>query len=100
MEGIGLPDAIEALRAELELAVGQAKDQDIQFPVKGIEIEFQVGVTRTGEGRAGLRFWVVELGGSLAHATESIQTLRVTLDQPVDRNGEPIRVTRSTHAKP
>jgi hypothetical protein len=36
-------------------------DAEFQFPVNGVELEFHVAVTKTGEGKAGVRFYVVEL---------------------------------------
>jgi hypothetical protein len=101
VERVTLVDALDGLRAELAEAVANAQDHDILFPVDGVEIEFQVGLTRSGEGKAGLRFWVVELGGSLAHADQSVQTLRVRLGPPVTRDGkQPLSVSRRSADKP
>jgi len=48
-----------------------------------VDLEFEVAVTRTGGGQAGVQLWVVTLGakGELAHATR--QRIKVTL-QPVN----------------
>jgi Trypsin-co-occurring domain 2 len=48
-------DAIDALRAELSKPMARARDQEIQFPVGEIQVEFQIGVTREAEGKAGDR---------------------------------------------
>jgi Trypsin-co-occurring domain 2 len=100
MDKIGLPETIEALRTELREAVVQGEDQDIQFPVGGIQCEFQVAVTREGSGDAKVNVWVLQLGagGRLAH--ESVHTVTVSLEAPVDRNGEPIQVRRRSAVKP
>ena len=100
MEKLDLRATLAALRAELADAVLDAADEEITFPVAGIEVEFQVGVTSSHDGRAGIRFWLLELGGSRASAAESVQTLRITLDPPVDREGLPIRVSRESEYKP
>ncbi|WP_426320078.1 trypco2 family protein [Microbacterium sp. E-13] len=100
MNEIGLVETISALRAELAEAVENGRDTDIQFPVTGVEIEFHVGVTRGGEGNAGVKFWVVELGGSASLQQESVQTVTITLGAPVDRSGVPIRVTSMTSEGP
>ncbi len=100
MEKLGLAETIEALRADLEEAVAKAAGRDIQFPVKGIEIEFQVGVTKSAEAKTGVKFWVFELGGGGEYAKESLQKLTVSLDTPVDREGRPIKVAQSTSRKP
>ena len=57
-----------------------------------MDLEFEVAVTRTGGGQAGVQWWVVTLGakGELAHATR--QRIKVTL-QPVNpQTGEDARI--------
>jgi hypothetical protein len=100
MAEIGLSDAIAAVRAELAAAVEQSVDAEFQFPVNGVQLEFHVAVTKTGEGRAGVKFWVVELGGAGSYAREEIQTVTLTLGAPVDRAGEVVKVTRQSRQKP
>jgi len=53
MTDIGLSEAIAAVRAELVAAVEQGEDAEFHFPVNGVQLEFHVGVTKTGEGRTG-----------------------------------------------
>jgi len=99
--GIPLVETIEALRAQLTEAVAAGADQEIQFPVDGVELEFHVGVTRSIEGNAGIRFWVVELGANASYAVESIHTVKVSLGAPVDAaTGETIKIRRSMSEKP
>ena len=62
MAEIGLSEAIGAVRAELAVAVEQGVDTEFQFPVNGVQLEFHVAVTKSAEGRAGVRFYVVGLG--------------------------------------
>ena len=100
MDKIGLVDTIEALRTELGEAVARARHQEIQFPVGGIELEFHVGVTKDVEGAAGVRFWVLELGSKAGLANETVQTVRITLEPPVDRQGRPVKVALTSANKP
>ncbi len=95
-----MSEAIGAVRAELAVAVGQGVDTEFQFPVNGVQLEFHVAVTKGGEGRAGVRFYVVEVGGGGSYAREEIQTVTVTLGAPVDRAGEVVKVTRQSGQKP
>jgi hypothetical protein len=97
---IGLAETVEALRAELREAVRAGDDADIQFPVTGVQVEFQVGVKKSADGRAGLKFWLVELGAGGGYAHESVQKVTVTFGPPVDRDGTPIRVARQAQQKP
>ena len=100
MEQLGLAETMEALRAELAQAAAAGAVAGFQFPVAGVQLEFHVGVTKTGEGKAGVKFWVVELGGAGSYAREEIQTVTVTLGAPVDRAGEVVKVTRQSREKP
>ncbi len=100
MEQLELAETVEALRAELARAVAAGAGAQFQFPVTGVQLEFHVGVTKVGEGRGGVRFYVVELGGSGSYSREEIQTVTVTLGAPVDRNGEPVKIYRGSDQMP
>ena len=100
MERLELAETVEALRAELARAAAAGAQAEFQFPVAGVQLEFHVAVTRTGEGRAGVKFWVVELGGAGSYAREEIQTVTVTLGAPVDRSGNPVKIYRGSAQKP
>ncbi|MBV1856536.1 trypco2 family protein [Catellatospora tritici] len=100
MSELGLVDVVSALRAELAQAAAAATGSAIQFPVGQVTLQFQVGVTRNAEAQGGVRFWVLELGSSAGVARESIQTVTIVLDPPVDPDGRPIRVGSSTDEKP
>jgi NTP-dependent ternary system trypsin peptidase co-occuring protein len=78
-----LADTIAAVRRELSAAQAAGQEQSIQFRSGPVELEFEVAVTRTGGGQAGVQLWVLTLGGKgeLAHA--STQRIKVTL-QPVN----------------
>ena len=88
-----LADTIAAVRRELGLAQAAGQGQSILFRTGPVELEFEVAVTRSGGGQAGVQLWVLTLGGKgeLAHATT--QRIKVTL-QPVDpQTGEDAQVT-------
>jgi hypothetical protein len=78
-----LADTIAAVRRELGAAQAAGQGQPVQFRTGPVELEFEVAVTRTGGGQAGVQLWVLTLGGKgeLGHA--STQRIKVTL-QPVD----------------
>ena len=97
---IDLAETIEALRAELRKAVLAGDDAEIQFPVTGVQVEFQVGVKKNADGKAGIKFWLVELGAGSGYAHESVQKVTVNFGAPVDRSGTPIKVARQAQQKP
>ncbi len=88
-----LADTIGAVRRELSSAQAAGLGESIQFRTGPVELEFEVAVTRTGGGQAGVQIWVLTLGGKgeLAHATT--RRIKVTL-QPVNaETGEDAQVT-------
>ena len=100
VEKLGLAETMEALRAELAQAAAAGAAAGFQFPVAGVQLEFHVGVKKIGEGKAGVKFYVVELGGSGSYAREEIQTVTVTLGPPVDQNGETVKIYRGSDQMP
>ena len=100
MEKIGLVETIEALRSELAGAVEKAQGQGIQFPIGSVQLEFQVGVTWDAEAKAGVKFYVLELGASGSYANESVQKVTLNLEAPVDAEGRAVKVTRRVRQKP
>jgi hypothetical protein len=100
VEHLELAETMEALRAELARAVAAGAKAEFQFPVTGVQLEFHVAVTKTGEGRGGVRFYVVEPGGSGGYAREEIQTVTVTLGAPVNQYGAPVKIYRGSTQRP
>jgi hypothetical protein len=98
-----LADTIAAVRRELSSAQNAGQGQPIQFRTGPVELEFEVAVTRSGGGEAGVQLWVLTLGGKLERGQATTQRIKVTL-QPVDpETGEDARITdarRGTQAGP
>jgi len=95
-----LADTIAAVRRELSLAQTAGQEQPVRFRTGPVELEFDVAVTRSGSGQAGVQLWVLTLGGKgeLGHATT--QRIKVTL-QPVDpKTGEDAQVTDARQGVP
>ena len=79
-----LADTIAAVRRELSSAQAAGQGQSIQFRTGPVELEFDVAVTRTRGGQAGVQIWVLTLGGKLEREHATTQRIKVTL-HPVDR---------------
>jgi len=96
--GIGLAEAIAVLRDELLKARAAGAGSDIQLPVESMTVELRVAATRSKDGRAGFKVPVieVELGGGLAAASETGQTVTVVFSAPVDRTGAVVKVADAT----
>ncbi|MET9312513.1 trypco2 family protein [Kribbella sp. NPDC003505] len=91
MDRIDLATTIDALRDELAKSAIRAESEQIDFGIAEIELEFHVGVTKEGEGKAGVKFWVAELGVGGSYVHETIQTVRIKLND-VRRNNRPARI--------
>ena len=87
---VGLADAIGALRDELIRAWSSSQQQRLRFKPSPVQLTVQVAVTSAGKGRAGVRWWLVELGGEVSRETVTTQTLRLSLDPVMyDDQGRP-----------
>lgn len=62
---IRLAEAVQQLRKEMMEASKAGEGEALRFDVQEVELEAQVEVTTSGEGTAGVSFWVVnaEAGG-------------------------------------
>jgi hypothetical protein len=97
-DGIGLADAIGMLRDELLKARAAGAGSDIQLPVESMTVVLTVEATKSLGGKAGFKVPVVELelGGGGSRERSSGQTVTVVFGQPVDRDGRPVKVARTS----
>jgi hypothetical protein len=89
MEGnthVPLASFIRALRRELVEAVKEGNEQEVRFALGPIELELQVEVSSTGGGEAGVKFWLIALGGKAERMSGRTQTLRLTMTPVVGSN--------------
>jgi hypothetical protein len=95
-----LADTIAAVRRELSAAQAAGSGQPVQFRTGPVELEFEVAVTRTGAGQAGVQLWVLTLGGKAELGQATTQRIKVTL-QPVDpETGEDARIADARRGAP
>lgn len=84
--GVAFADFVAALRDQIRTAQLDA-DPALPIEIGPVSIEFTLLTRREGEGKAGLRFWVVEAGVAGRMASESTQ--KVTLElQPLGPGGD------------
>jgi hypothetical protein len=76
---VPLARAIEALRRELVEAVKAGKEQEVRFALGPIELEFQVEVSREAGAEAGVKFYVLALGGKGTRSSATTHTVRLSL---------------------
>jgi Trypsin-co-occurring domain 2 len=90
-----LADTIAAVRRELSSAQAVGAEESIQFRTGPVELEFEVAVTRSGGGQAGVQLWVLTLGGKgeLAHA--STQRIKLTLHPVNPQTGQDSQISET-----
>lgn len=76
--GLGLAAAIQALRGELVEAVAGGAEESVRFELGQVKMEFEVAVTTSVDGKAGVQFWVISAGGGAARS--DVTTHRLTVD--------------------
>jgi len=87
---VSLSAAIAALRSELTLAWWDGRKGSVRFVPAPVELTLQLAVTSAGKGSAGVRWWVVELGGEVSRESVVTHTVKLTLDpRLIDDDGEP-----------
>jgi hypothetical protein len=76
---VPLASAIEVLRGELVEAVRAGEGEEIQFALGPIDLELEVAVDENANGQAGIKFWLVSVGGGASRSSGSTHTVRLTL---------------------
>lgn len=88
---VPLSAAIGALRDELTRAWWDGRDRSVRFKPSPVELTLQVAVTSAGTGRAGVKWWLIELGGEVSRQSVVTQTVKVTLEPKMfGEDGEPL----------
>ena len=78
-----LADTIAAVRRELGSAQAAGLGQPVRFRTGPVELDFEVAVSRTGGGSAGVQVGVLTLDGKGVPAVAATQRIKVRL-QPLD----------------
>jgi hypothetical protein len=97
LEPIPFADFVGALRAQLKLARG-ARDPDLPIEVGPVTVEFTLLTRQEGEGKAGVKFWVVNAGVSGTVGRESTQKVTDAADPAGCRRWTPAGARRGTDA--
>ena len=86
---------IAQLRRELSAAIKAGAGEDLRFRLKPVEVELKVAITQEIAGEAGVKFWVVNAGGSASRTHEITHTVKLTLD-PIGKDGAEVNVNQTT----
>ena len=86
---VGLRETLEALRVELSQSILASEGEQIRFEVGDIELEVQFVVEQSKEGKGGLKFWVVEMGGGVTNKDTITHRIKIPL-KPIGKDGKPL----------
>ncbi len=81
--GVGLAQAIELVRSELQHAALSGRGSAIGLRPETVDLDFEVVFDETKAAEVGLRVWVTSLGGKKEMSSARTQRLRLTFT-PVD----------------
>jgi Trypsin-co-occurring domain 2 len=88
---VPLAAAIGALRDELARAWWDGRDRSLRFKPSPVELTLQVAATSAGKGSAGVKWWLISLGGEVSRESVVTQTVKVTLEPRMfDERGQPL----------
>lgn len=95
----GLAEAVGAVRAELQTAMAEGKDQELRFTAGPVEMEFAVDIRRDGEARVKVFVlpWTAEAQGAVSQGTT--HRLKIVL-QPVDSAGADAIISADSPDRP
>ncbi len=87
---VGLAEAIRALRSELTTAMVEGADQQLQFELGPVEMEFLLEVQKEAVGEAGVKFWVINIGGKGGVSSGSTHRVTLALTPRTRGGGKPL----------
>jgi len=77
--GVGLAEAIEAVRSELIAAQQQGHGKPISFTVGKVVVELHGEIKTSGGGGAGAKFWVLNVDAKAERSATSTHKVTVEL---------------------
>jgi hypothetical protein len=96
---LGLAEAVQSLRLELQESIYAGVGQDLLFEVGEIEIQLQVELVRETEEHIGIKAWVIETGIGGKGSTTRGHVITIPL-LPVDETGHRVLTGRSVVRRP
>jgi hypothetical protein len=96
----GLAETIEALRAELTVAMARGNGKPLQFELGQVNVELTLAIIREASGNGGLRFGVVSFGAAGKASSETTHRLSLSLKPVAAHDADPVRVTADVDGEP
>lgn len=81
---IELAELLASLRAEINRARLDSAKDDVRFRVDSIDLELHVAVEKEAGVDAGVRFWVVSMGGKGSAKSSETHVIKLSLGAVTD----------------
>ncbi|WP_329287865.1 trypco2 family protein [Streptomyces sp. NBC_01455] len=96
---IDLVQAIAAVREQLQEAAAQATAEDIQFEVKGLEIEFLIELRQDNQAKVGAKAWVLNAGIEMGEGATNSHRVKINLQPQVTATGESVKISEDIESR-
>jgi hypothetical protein len=95
--GLGLAEAIDLLRKELNNSRITDPKGDLQLPISSITVE--LSLTTGWSGKAGFKVPFIELGAEGTRKGDTGHKITIAFEAPTDQDGRPIRVQDESNVR-
>ena len=96
---LGVAEAIENLRTEIQTAIEKGAKKDLRFELEEIELQLQCTLNIEGSAKAGGKLWFVNAEGSGKVARGTLHTLKFKV-KPVYKGEEgPVQINKTSQKK-
>jgi len=82
---IGLSEAIEYVRAEIAKSITRSGDDVVRFRPGEVKLDLEIAFASSHAGAAGLKVWVLTLGGSKAKSVTNTHRISLSLTPVLPR---------------
>lgn len=94
-----LGETVSAIRAQLQQALAEGKDQPLRFRTGPVELEFSVEVRKDGDARARILVLPWSADAHAAVGTGRVHRIKLTL-QPVESTGGDLLIAGTADEPP
>jgi hypothetical protein len=92
---VELSQVLRDLRAELQQAADEGKDEELRFLLTDIEVELSFSVGVTDSGGVGVKFWVLSGEAKTSASSQSAHRIRLSI-KPESPTGDPLKLAEPT----
>lgn len=102
IDSLNLAEVICQLREEIQRAIDEGREKHLRFGIESAEVELKLGVVRSGQGKLGLKFWVLDTEARSQASREVVHTVKLRLRPHQMGDGRPgeVQVSEGLDQRP